>query len=309
MSNISPAEPQANQHAWTISGADNQTIFGNTHLPTNQPRGVVLIAHGLKSYKDYGFQPALAQHLASIGLIAHRFNFSHSGMTNDITTFARTDLFEKDTWNKQVADIKAVASAVQRGALPGATAGNALPQIWLGHSRGGNTTLLATGRAFQQNWPVKPKAIIALAAGDTCCRLTEEQRKHMHQDGCLEMLSSRTGQLLRQGLAWLTEQESDPDAHDLHKAVKAIRCPVLLVHGQLDETVPHDDSVRLKQTASQIADSQSSQIGETGPVTLISMPDTNHTFNAPNPLPLGAPLPTQTQAMFEHVTGFVEALV
>lgn len=291
---------QNTQQSWTLTGANDQLIYGNTHLPADQPHAIVLMAHGLKSYKDYGFQPALGAFLASHGYIVHRFNFSHSGMTNDIDTFAKPALFEKDTWNKQVTDLKAVAQAVRLGALPGAIAGNELPQIWLGHSRGGNTTLLAAGRAFEQGWQVQPAGVITLAAGDTCCRLTSEQRKLMHDEHGYEMLSSRTGQVLRQGEAWLSEQEADPDAHDPLKAIQAIRCPVLLLHGQLDETVPHDDSLRLKQAADQVTGSR---------VTFVSMADTNHTFNAPNPLAVDSPVPAQTKAMFEHVAAFVKSLV
>jgi uncharacterized protein len=84
---------------WTIPGAENQPIYGTTHLPDGShgsPRSVVIIAHGFKGYKDYGMFPRIAHQCAEAGLVAHRFNFSHSGMTNHIDTFERPDLFERD---------------------------------------------------------------------------------------------------------------------------------------------------------------------------------------------------------------------
>jgi hypothetical protein len=84
---------------WSIEGSEGEPIIGNAHLPEAPPGGVVLVAHGFKGYKDYGMFPRIAESLANRGFIAHRFNFSHSGMTGAIETFERPDLFERDTWN------------------------------------------------------------------------------------------------------------------------------------------------------------------------------------------------------------------
>jgi hypothetical protein len=79
---------------WSLPGSDNELIFGTSHLPAagRTPVGVVLLCHGFKGYKDYGFFPHLASSLARDGFIAHRFNFSHSGVTPIYETFARIDL-------------------------------------------------------------------------------------------------------------------------------------------------------------------------------------------------------------------------
>jgi len=45
------------REAWSIEGADGQPILGDTHLPEAPPRGVLVICHGFKGYKDYGFFP------------------------------------------------------------------------------------------------------------------------------------------------------------------------------------------------------------------------------------------------------------
>ena len=114
---------------WTIPGADGEAILGNVQLPDGDARGVVVIAHGFKGYKDYGMFPRIAQTAAAAGFIAHRFNFSHSGMTNNTDTFERPDLFERDTWNKQVFDCRAVVEAISNGRL----AGGGLPYLLFEH--------------------------------------------------------------------------------------------------------------------------------------------------------------------------------
>ncbi len=56
---------------WSISGSQGQPILGNTHMSApgstpgstagSTPIGVMLICHGFKGYKDYGFFPQLAE--------------------------------------------------------------------------------------------------------------------------------------------------------------------------------------------------------------------------------------------------------
>ena len=93
-------------------------------------------------HSDYGMFPLMAETLSRAGMVAHRFNFSCSGMTNAFETFARSDLFERDTWNQQVGDARRVIGAVASGEI----AGRGLPMVLIGHSRGGVTAILTAGR-------------------------------------------------------------------------------------------------------------------------------------------------------------------
>ena len=104
-----------------LAGASGALIRGNLHLPVAGAAGrqpLLLVLHGFKGYQDYGFFPHLTQQLANAGFAAARFNFSHSGMDEDITTFGRPDLFEQDTWSKQLDDVQAVLAAAEVGRTP-----------------------------------------------------------------------------------------------------------------------------------------------------------------------------------------------
>ena len=281
--------------SWSIEGADGQAVLGNTHLPTGDGAGVILIAHGFKGYKDYGFIPYLADRAARDGLIAHRFNFSHSGMTNQIETFERPDLFERDTWGKQIQDLATVAAAVKAETIPGDAA--ALPTVWFGHSRGGVTALLAGWRCFAGDLddldPVKPAAIVAAASPDTTSHLDEGQRKLLMQQGWLESPSARTGQTLRISPNALIEIERNPSAFEPCEAVRHLPCPLLFVHGDDDQTVHPDTSKRMYEIAPQ--------------AELRVLAGATHTFNAPNPMDLAAVAPDQTRQMVNLVCGFAKA--
>ena len=272
--------------SWTIPGAAGEPIIGNCHLPTGQPGGVVLIAHGFKGYKDYGMFPRLARHCAESGLIAHRFNFSHSGMTNNLETFERPDLFECDTWNTQAHDYQTVIRAVAAGKLDGAD----LPYVMFGHSKGGVTVLLTAGRMAGDETIPQPAGVITAASPSRCSSFSEPESRQLLSGGFLVSPSSGTGQELRIGKAFLQEQLDDPERHDLLALVGKITCPLLIVHGESDPTVP-------ASCAGEIA--AGAQSAET-----LLIPGADHVYNTPNPMPEDAPASEQLQQLLDAMTAF-----
>jgi uncharacterized protein len=292
---------------WTICGAEGETIFGNTHLPPPgiAPVGHLIIAHGFRGYKDYGILPVIDHHASRAGLLAHRFNFSHSGMTNALDTFERTDLFEKDTWSKQVEDIACVSNAIAADALPNIalaceSTSNAtadLPQFWFGHSRGGVSVLLAGARAFVPGEYEttctsiqKPAGIIPCAAPAFACMMSDPDQQRLLSQGFLTIQSARTKQDLRIGSVWLTEINSAPNAFDPIHAAGLIECPMLVIHGDDDPTVPQD-------CAHLIADENKQSI-------LKIVPDANHVFNTSNPAKLDRDPVPPAQTLLDATISF-----
>lgn len=255
----------SSEREWSIAGAAGEPILGNAHLPAGVPRGVIIIAHGFKGYKDYGFLPLLADALRDAGFIAHRFNFSHSGMTDRTERFERPDLFERDTWNKQVFDLTSILQAIAGGVLDGRN----LPVQLFGHSRGGVASLLTAGRSAQDGLPVKLVRVITAASPDRCMSFTEAEQREILEHGWLDSPSSRTGQLLRVGRTFIDEQRAEPALHDLLPLVSGIECPVLAIHGDVDATVPAEAAEHIANAAKQ------------GKAVRIVGGD--HVFNTPNP--------------------------
>jgi pimeloyl-ACP methyl ester carboxylesterase len=276
---------------WTIPGAEGEQILGTTHpCASGEPRACVLLAHGFKGYKDYGFIPVLTATLAAtIPVVAHRFNFSHSGMNEDVSTFGRPDLFENDTWGKQIFDLGACVDAAVAGDLPHTPAG--LPVAILGHSRGGVSCLLFAAQRFNMESSNKPTCLITMAAPSRANTLNEDERDMLRETGSIETLSSRTGQTLHIGKQWLLEQLEDPYTFDVLAACTAIQCPVLAIHGEADSTV-------LPGAASMIADTCPD-----GHAHLIF--DASHVFNTPNP---ADPQQAHSQALTELI-GVVSSFI
>ena len=279
---------------WTIEGSDGQPIFGNVHLPADADAatGVLVCCHGFKGYKDYGFFPQLAQAAAEAGLIAHRFNFSHSGMTNRIETFERPDLFERDTWGRQMHDLRAVMRAIRGGELAGADR----PVVWFGHSRGGVTCAVTAGQVFEQSVQTEqPAGVILAAAPSSAMRLDESQREALRRLGRLPSPSSRTGQTLYVGVESLDEYEAAPQRFDPLAAAARITCPLLVIHGENDNTVPVTCAEDFRRTQPS--------------ATVEVIGGASHTFNAPNPLPLDADPPGETAKLIERCVAFANECV
>ena len=265
-----------NTNHWTIVGSHGETIFGSTEAPDGLARGVALLAHGFKGYKDYGMFPWLSRQLASIGLISHRFNFSHSGMQAGIDEFERPDLFEKDTWNRQVEDLKVLADTFRQSELP---------LYIIGHSRGGVACLLATGRG-----QVSPDKLVSIAAPSTCLSMSEDVQEDLLRSGFIVSPSARTNQDLRVGSCFLQEQLDDPANHDLLQLATQIECPVLVVHGEEDDAVPV---------------SASSNIANQTNGACVVIDNANHVFNTTNPFPNGDCPSPQLQALWNATQSFL----
>ena len=282
--------------SWTISGSDGEVVRGSlhpAHVPRSSaaPRAVALLMHGFKGWKDYGMLPALAQTLAGCGVLVHRFTFSHAGIDEDDRTFGRPDLFRRDTWNRQVDDVRAVLKAIRAGQLEG----GGVPLVLAGHSRGGVTAMLAAGRAAAAGDAGSIAGIITLAAPDSCVSLSPDDQQRLLEDGVLPTVSARTGQTLEIGADFLREVQSDPAAHDVPALLAKTRCPVLIVHGEADATVPVSAARTLAAAAGERAQ-------------LLCIPGADHVFGVRHPHAIEAPLPDAMEQVMREVVRFARQI-
>ena len=258
---------------WVMKGSGGECMHGTTHSPDGEPKGVVLLAHGFKGYKDYGMFPWLAEQFAALGYRAHRFNFSHSGMLGSDGPFERPDLFKLATWNTQVEDLRI---------LYGSFAQDNLPTYLFGHSRGGVACLLAVGRG-----EFDVAGVMSLSAPSACNYLTTEAQETLLEVGCIESPSSRTDQMLHVGLPFLQEQRDDPASHDLLALAESIESPVLILHGEDDPTV---DVSCAQEIAGAVKDA-----------TFVCVKGGNHVFNTPNPFPVDGTPSLQLKTVWDAI--------
>ncbi len=227
------------------------------------PQPWVLILHGFKGFKDWGFFPFLARRLADGGMAAVAFNFSGCGVGEDLESFTELEEFRRDTLSRQMEDLERLGACVCAGglgALDPARAG------LFGHSRGGGLALVHA--AETRAW----RALVTWAAVDTFDRWDLETKRRWRESGLLTVVNARTGQELPLGLGALDDYERNAARFDVSAACRRLSAPVLLVHGSSDEVVP----VRAQE---RLARALPAGVGQT-----LTLEGEGHTFGATHPL-------------------------
>lgn len=250
----------------TLEGSLGDILVDVRTGERNTPRPAVLILHGFKGFKDWGMFPPLADRLAQAGLTAVSFNLSGSG-ADDRGDFSRLDLFRHNTYRRDLEDIDSVLSALIQGRL-GVVAPTSIGLI--GHSRGG-------GEAVLMGDDPRLGAIVTWSAIGTIRRWPDEEMDRWRTTGHLDVLNSRTGQVMTIGRDLLQEIDSDADgALSIEQAAACIAVPWLILHGSQDESVPLAEADLLHRAATrddavfQVLDGAGHTFGATHPLTGIT---------------------------------------
>jgi pimeloyl-ACP methyl ester carboxylesterase len=207
-------------------------IRGDVRMPEGPPpRSAVLILHGFKGFKDWGFFPLLAERLAAGGHAAVSFSFTGSGVT-DQSEVTDLDAFASNTFSRELEEVALVFDMVLGGVL--------LPRKprrigLLGHSRGGADAILHAASHDVD-------ALVTWAAISTFERWTEETRARWREEGRMVVLNSRTGRQLPLDVALLDDFEQNRERLDVTRRAAAVTAPWLIVHGLEDLTVPVDEA-------------------------------------------------------------------
>ncbi|RMG75490.1 MAG: alpha/beta fold hydrolase [Bacteroidetes bacterium] len=256
------------------------TLFGNQAFD-QQP--CLVYAHGFKGFKDWGFVPHAATYLARAGFSVITFNFSHNGIGPDGETFSETEAFAQNTLSLELTELEEVLHLAAHTDFFGAYLRHPLGLI--GHSRGGGLALLA-GAASRE-----VRAVCSWAAVSTFERYSKQVRADWREKGFLEVVNSRTGQVLHMNQTFLDDLEAHAaDRLNVMKAVKEMNKPLLILHGAEDETVPYFEAEQLNIFA------------DPARTEMRLIPRAGHTFGAVHPFAGTTPaleeLLTRTEAFF-----------
>ena len=204
-----------------LPGSDGRPVRAIAHGDEGAP--TILVAHGFKGFKDWGMFPWVCDQLAEAGLRAVRFDFSHNGV--ETTDFDRLDLFLLDTPSRHQADLRALADAIDG------------PLGLLGHSRGGGDVI-----RFAASEP-RVQVVATLASVATTDVEVPDREKHLRESGYYPFPNARTKQLMPVGRHAFEDGAAHAGA--IEEAAAALDCPLLLVHGDADASVPIDAQQRL----------------------------------------------------------------
>lgn len=270
-----------------LRGADGGPLRGDVRAAGSGVRPAVLICHGFKGFKDWGFFPHLAERLARAGMTAVSCNFTGSGVGPDGETFSEPERFGHATLGADLGDVATVVGALESGALaPGGAPPSALG--FFGHSRGGGVAILHAAAH------PSVRALVTWASIGTAHRWGPETVARWRRDGKLDVINQRTGDVLPLYLDALDELERDAEGRfDIGAAAARVACPWLLVHGEADESVPVGEAASLWERTERRA-------------KLLIISRGSHTFGAKHPW--GGATPQLARALDETVGWFATHL-
>ena len=191
----------------------------------------IIICHGFKGFKDWGFFPYLAEVLADAGCATICFNFSRNGVGSDPYNFTDLDKFADNNYSHELNDIDVVFQAIKNKNL-----GNGIINIenigLLGHSRGGGVALLYCSRNTEIS------AMVTWSSISTVDRYSKEDLSSWKNKGYVEIENKRTKQLMRMNRILIDDIEKNKKTLDILSAASKIDVPSLIIHGEMDEAVP-----------------------------------------------------------------------
>jgi uncharacterized protein len=268
-------------------GKEDRIIRGDLYMPdVRPPLPTLVILHGFKGFKDWGFFPYAAEFLANRGFAVITFNFSMNGVGQNLLDFTELDKFARNTYSREQEDVAKIIGEIKAGLLPpgGVLDPNRLGLI--GHSRGGANSLL-----YALEDP-DIKGVVTWNGTADVDIFSEELKREIREKGTGYVLNARTGQKM----PIQREVLEDIDAHrkrwNLLKRLPNWKRPLLILQGDQDAPRLVEGARQLRQAAPMS--------------TLKVLPDANHTFGAVHPF--RGSTPHLDQALEETAAFFTRIL-
>jgi pimeloyl-ACP methyl ester carboxylesterase len=220
---------------------EGNVLRGEVRIPEGPPpRSAVVVVHGFKGFKDWGFFPYLTDALVASGHAVVGFNFTGSGVAGEREEVSDLDAFASNTLSRELEELAFVIEM--------ARAGDLLPRRpralgLVGHSRGGGDAVLHAASHDDVD------ALATWASVATFDRWTEDTLREWRERGRVYVLNTRTGQQLPLDVTLLDDFEANRERFDVTRAARGVRAPWLIVHGAQDLTVDPEEARTLAREA------------------------------------------------------------
>lgn len=204
-------------------------------------RGVALMVHGYKGFREWGNWKGVAERWAREGWEVWRMDFSHNGHLEPF----REDCLDEEAWsqNRYHFERDEVAWALHKIARPGTKL------VVLGHSRGG-AMAAAGARQFEEKGGSLSGVSLWAPVSDVFSRFPDEDGlRRWERTDRLEVVNGRTGQVLSHPFAFYTEAVIRREELSVQRAVAGLKAPVFVVHGERDSAVNWRDGQQISTWA------------------------------------------------------------
>ncbi len=272
-------------------GHDRPFAADARFVADGRAKPVVVFVHGFKGFKDWGHFNVLADWFARRGFVFVKLNLSHNGLvvggTGDLEDL---EAFGRNNFSLELDDLGALLDALHAPGQTGIPAAEMdLSKLALiGHSRGGGLVLLKTAEDAR----VRATATWA-AISDVNPGWTEPQMAAWQQQGVVHIENSRTRQQLPLYFQLVENYYQHRSRLDIEQSLRHRLAgrPLLIVHGDQDETVPLARAHQLQQWQPA--------------AELLVLPGVTHNFGGAHPWET-TELPEHTRQVAEATAAFFE---
>jgi dienelactone hydrolase len=222
--------------SFTLTNSHNEIIRGDLRFresTKNSP--TVIICHDFNGFKDWGFFPLLAETLSETSYTTITFNFSRNGIGPDLENFTELDKFARNTSSHQLEDLGCIVNAIKSEKI-----GKGLidpDHIGLfGHGHGGGLAILFASRDDMI------QTLVIWSSISTLNRYNQDQLTAWEKKGFLEIENKMARHMMSLSISFLKDIQENKNKLDIMKAASKLKIPVLVIHGELDESVPVDEA-------------------------------------------------------------------
>lgn len=222
----------------TLHGADGLPLrFDLRRHPEQSPHATVIVVHGFKGFKRWGFFPYLGERLAQSGFASLVLDFSMNGIGDEPEQFTRLDLFARNTYSRELDDLRQVIEWVRH---EGPEPLRCLPLGLLGHSRGALPVVVTAAERDDI------AAVVTWNGVGRPLRYTGKQLERWEEEGEMEFTNARTGQRMSMAFDFVVDAREQAARLDLGAAARRMRAPHLILHGTRDLAVPLEEADLLR---------------------------------------------------------------
>ena len=228
---------------FSISLGDG-VLHGDLHYAGHTSCPILLIIHGFRGSKNWGFFPTIAEEFAQNGSIVLTWNMSLSGYSDNAQYIDQPENFARNTITQEMVDTQSIIDSILQDdrIISGDIRSHWNGDIHvLGHSRGGGIGILISA----ENPSIKK-----LALWNTISRFgrfTERQKKLWSETGTFPIDETEDGKVIAMNYTYISDLEFHSDEYSPLRAITEVSADILIVHAEQDMTVPIREAHALQE--------------------------------------------------------------
>lgn len=231
---------------FSLTHPDGLKVSCTIRLPSGKQKlNPIIVGHGFRGFKDWGFFPYLCKHLSNEGFAVISFNHALSGISNNLLVIDDIESFSSNSTTQELLDWHLVMDNLLWGDFPYLERLRLNALGIFGHSRGGSYGILLSRQVLQV------QSIVTWGAVKTFERFDSETCQQWRREGILRVGSTKQDKPLKLKVAALEALENNLEQLDVIQAMRQLSIPALILHGRDDKIVSISEAKQLWQCADQ----------------------------------------------------------